>query len=139
MARNSLNFRHIRVVGNLHPRLSDAGGGWGFTLVEVLVALTVLGVAAAGVVTIGGAGRRMGEAAALRSAQVIAARETLGSAAHRGPGSESDTVHVGARRLAVGIDAAWIAPGILELTVRVEGSGPVGAYEVVTRRAVAGP
>lgn len=139
MTRNGPYLRHIRVVGNLHPGLPDTGNGRGFTLVEALVALVVLGVAAAGVVTIGAAGRRMGEAAAVRSAQVLTARATLDSVVDGRSGSGSGTSHVGMRRLAVGVDTTWIAPGVMELAVRVGGSGPAGAYEVVTRKAVTGP
>lgn len=128
---------HIRVDENLHFVRPERHDRRGFSLVEVLVALTVLGIAATGLMAVGGAGRRLGEVAAVRTTQVLAARAALDAIAF-GTAS-ADTPFTGRRRLGVTVDTARIAPGLLELRVRVDGSGPAGTYETVTRRLEAGP
>ena len=134
MSLNSGYFRVFRVVENLQSRPPDRSHRRGFSLVEVLAALTVLGVAATGVVTVGNAGRRLAEIAAVRNAQVLAVRSVIARTSMEAMGS-SDTVLVGTRMMAVAVDTTRVSPQVLEMTITVEGAGPAGAYEVVTRRA----
>jgi prepilin-type N-terminal cleavage/methylation domain-containing protein len=135
MSRKTLHSSHIRVVENLHSVPPNVRSARGFSLVEALVALAVLGVAAAGVVAMGGAGRRLGEIAAVRTAQVLAAREAMEAIDGGRTWTATDTVQVGRRRLAVTIDTARIAPGLVEVRITVRASGTGGPHELVTRRA----
>lgn len=135
MSPRTAYLRAIRVVANLHFVPPEMPLYRGFGLIEALVALVVLGVAATGVVAVSGAGRQLREIAAVRTAQVLAARAAVDAIDGRRAWLAVDTVQVGKRRLEVTIDTLRVAAGLLEVRISVEGSGPAARYEMVTRRA----
>ena len=127
------------MVENLHSSPPEARASRGFGLVEALVALVLLGVTAAGIVSLGGASRRLAEIGAVRTAQLMATRVALSAWMDGGPGAVPETVRVGSRSLAVEVETTAIAEGLLEVRVSVQESGPAGPHETVTRVAAIPP
>lgn len=128
ITRKAAGFGPFGVVRFLHPILEEGRTRSGFGLAEAIVAVTVFGVGVLGVAALGGAARKMAHVAAVRSAQAVAAGGTL----------ESGPSKVGGR-LEVGVDTLGIFPGLIEIRVRVSGSGSAGALDWTVRRPVPGP
>ncbi len=139
ITRNRAYFRPFRLVEILHSSDPGARACRGFSLPEVLVALVVLGVGLLGVAAIGRAGRQLAEVAAVRTAQAVAAHEILTPSGTRSGSLEGGAIEIGARLLGVTIDTVVVSSRVLELRLTVDGSGAVGALEVVTRSFAGSP
>ena len=139
MGRNGARFRHIRVVEKLHHLTAKARTSRGFSLVEALAAVAVLGVAATGITAVGVAARRLAEGASVRAAQGLATHVVIAALDGTRAWPGGNEVQVGRRRLAFAIDTTRLAPTLLEVRIVVSGHGPVGPRETVTRRAALPP
>jgi len=128
MTRNTLYIRRSRVVAFLHPVLAGSRSRSGLGLPEVLVAVTVLGAGVLGVAALGTAARKLGHIAAVRTAQTAAVATVLEGASATGPEDLETTV-----------DTTEVVPGLIELRVTVNGSGPAGPQLWVARRPSGGP
>lgn len=127
MTRNTPYFRLCRLVEFLHSVLAGIRTDSGVGLLEVMIAITVLGTGVLGVVAIGTAAQRMAHVAAVRSAQAVSA------------GGELEVATGGASGPGVTVDTVTVAPGLIELRVTVAGTGPAGDEVWVARTAHPGP
>lgn len=134
MTRNAPYIRGFDVVTFLRSVLAGNRARIGLGLPEVIIAVTVFGVGVLGVAAMGGAARRLAEIAAVRSAQTLAAGAVLDMALTDSSGFETRTLEVGSRSLTVTVDTTWVEPGLIEIRVTVEGSGPAGQRLWVARR-----
>ena len=139
MTRNALYIRGFDVVAFLRSVLAGDRARIGLGLPEVIIAVTVFGVGVLGVAAMGGAARRLAEIAAVRSAQTVAAGAVLDLALADSSGLEPRTLEVGSRNLTVTIDTTWVEPGLIEIRVTVDGSGPAGRRLWVARRLSESP
>ena len=139
MTRNALYIRGFDVVAFLRSVLAGDRARIGLGLPEVIIAVTVFGVGVLGVAAMGGAARRLAEIAAVRSAQTVAAGAVLDLALADSSGLEPRTLEVGSRNLTVTIDTTWVKPGLIEIRVTVDGSGPAGRRLWVARRLSESP
>lgn len=121
---NVLDFRPLRAVGFLHPRLLGIRAREGFGIIEAMAAVMLFGVGVLGAVALGSGAWRMTQAAALRTAQSRAAAGILDG----GWGTPRAD-------LVIGADTFVVAPGLVELRVTVGvGSGAENARTWTTRR-----
>ena len=139
MTRNALYIRGFDLVAFLRSVLAGDRARIGLGLPEVIIAVTVFGVGVLGVAAMGGAARRLAEIAAVRSAQTVAAGAVLDMALADSSGLEPRTLEVGSRNLTVTIDTTWVEPGLIEIRVTVDGSGPAGRRLWVARRLSESP
>jgi len=139
MPRNAPYIRDLDVVAFLHFVLAGNRARIGSGLPEVIIAVTVFGVGVLGVAAMGGAARRLAEIAAVRSAQTVAAGAVLDMSRADSSRFESRTLRVGARSLTVAVDTTRVTPGLIEIRVRVDGSGPAGPRRWVARRLSESP
>ena len=139
MTRNALYVRGFDVVEFLRSVLAGDRARIGLGLPEVIIAVTVFGVGVLGVAAMGGAARRLAEIAAVRSAQTVAAGAVLDMVLADSSGLEPRTLEVGSRNLTVTIDTTWVEPGLIEIRVTVDGSGPAGRRLWVARRLSESP
>ncbi len=139
MTRNTPYIRGFDVVAFLRSVLAGNRARIGLGLPEVIIAVTVFGVGVLGVAALGGAARRLAEIAAVRSAQTVAAGAVLDMALADSSGLEPRTLVVGSRSLTVTVDTTWVEPGLLEIRVTVDGSGPAGQRQWVARRLSESP
>jgi hypothetical protein len=139
MTRNALYVRGFDVVEFLRSVLAGDRARIGLGLPEVIIAVTVFGVGVLGVAAMGGAARRLAEIAAVRSAQTVAAGTVLDMVLADSSGLEPRTLEVGSRNLTVTIDTTWVEPGLIEIRVTVDGSGPAGRRLWVARRLSESP
>ena len=139
MTRNARYVRGFNVVTFLRSVLVGDRARIGLGLPEVIIAVTVFGVGVLGVAAMGGAARRLAEIAAVRSAQTVAAGAVLDLALADSSGLEPRTLEVGSRNLTVTIDTTWVEPGLIEIRVTVDGSGPAGRRLWVARKLSESP
>jgi hypothetical protein len=139
MTRNAPYVRGFNVVAFLRSVLVGDRARIGLGLPEVIIAVTVFGVGVLGVAAMGGAARRLAEIAAVRSAQTVAAGAVLDLALSDSSGLEPRTLEVGSRNLNVTVDTTWVEPGLIEIRVTVDGSGPAGRRLWVARRLSESP
>ncbi len=139
MTRNAPYISGFDVVAFLRSVLAGDRARIGLGLPEVIIAVTVFGVGVLGVAAMGGAARRLAEIAAVRSAQTVAAGAVLDMVLADSSGLEPRTLGVGSRNLTVTIDTTWVEPGLIEIRVTVDGSGPAGQRLWVARRLSESP
>lgn len=139
MTRNALYVSGFDVVAFLRSVLAGDRARIGLGLPEVIIAVTVFGVGVLGVAAMGGAARRLAEIAAVRSAQTVAAGAVLDMVLADSSGLEPRTFGVGSRNLNVIVDTTWVEPGLIEVRVTVDGSGPAGQRIWVARRLLESP
>jgi len=119
-------FRPFRVVEFLHAVLPGKRLRAGFALLEVIVAIAVLGAGVVGVAAIGLGARRMTHVAAVRTAQTVAAQAFF----------EGRTPSPGFSDLVLAADTALIRDGLIEVRVTVDGRGIASDRVWVTRKPV---
>lgn len=141
-SRIGLRRPYIRCFGMvdfLHFVRRKSANSRGLGLPEVLVALTVFGVGVLGVAAVGASARRLAEIAAVRSAQALAGEMMFRHGFDGWPAARWDTVIVGGHRMSISADTVRVAADLLEIRLRIGGSGPAGPWDVVSRQREASP
>lgn len=114
------------------------GSREGSALVEVLISLSILGIAVVGVTSGSRASRLQAELASRRAAEALAAQQVLESKLIWGSEHSPvfDTVRIGVHDVAVRIDVRDSTPGLAWLRVRSDAGGGSVPWQVESARRI---